>query len=497
MLTKLRLSAGLAVAVVFTLVSVLLVPAASAQTVEEVKQRDQLIANQENLLNTYRCLFGVDTDVVPGGCANPDTVAPGVAPENPAQHDIEVRDGLIQSQEALLNVYRCRFDVDTEIVPGGCVDGAPAPVVVEEPETGSGPATGPEPLGPPPVELGFDPFYGKYLDAGGLPVLASASAADDALRQVKRLVEEMLGNQPDILEKFSENNVRVAVMAASSGITELPEFSHLGEFSPGVHWDERTRGGGVGPTLASPVVVIAEENLLCFDSDLFPFEDIFVHEFAHGILNMGVELLPGGREFRQRLEKAYGDALSAGLWADTYAGTNPDEYWAEGVQSWFNLNDPPGPIHNEINTRGELETYDPTLAALIQEVFGSATVQSSCHIAEPEPAFAIRGAVIGPDGVGLKGIGLWAWQSNAGNSGFTRTRSDGSFVVAVPSGSFTLDIHVNTSGECTFVGRYGPGGFTTQRGLATIIKIDGESATGIEIRLPKPPGELPFIEWCA
>lgn len=361
------------VAGLFALVAVLLAPAVSAQTVEDVAQRDQLIANQENLLNTYRCLFGVDTDVVPGECPNPDSVSPGVAPPSPTQNDIEVRDGLIQSQEALLNVYRCRFDVDTEIVPGGCVDGAPAPLVLEEP------ATGPEPLGAPPAEFGFDQFYGKYLDAEGLPIIASTSVADDALWQAKRLVHEMLGNRPDIVMKFSENNVRVAVMAASSGVTELPELSDLNEVFPGVDWDERTRGGGVGPTFARPVVAIAEEHLLCYDSDVFRFEDIFVHEFAHGILNMGVELLPGGSDFRQRLENAYRDAVDAGLWADTYAATNADEYWAEGVQSWFDLNDPPGPIHNEVDTRQELEAYDPALAALIQEVFGSATVQSSCH----------------------------------------------------------------------------------------------------------------------
>jgi len=95
-------------------------PSASAQSVADVEMRDQLIANQENLLNTYRCLYGVDTDVVPGGCPNPNQVSPGPAPPSPTQHDIEVRDGLIQSQEALLNVYRCQFNVDTQLVPGGC-----------------------------------------------------------------------------------------------------------------------------------------------------------------------------------------------------------------------------------------------------------------------------------------------------------------------------------------------------------------------------------------
>ena len=107
------------------LVAVLLAPAVSAQTVEDVAQRDQLIANQENLLNTYRCLFGVDTDVVPGECPNPDPVSPGVAPPSPTQQDIEVRGGLIQSQEALLNVYRCRFDVTPRSCPAdvwaGCL----------------------------------------------------------------------------------------------------------------------------------------------------------------------------------------------------------------------------------------------------------------------------------------------------------------------------------------------------------------------------------------
>ena len=61
-------------------------PPVSAQTgvsAEDIAVRDQLIANQENLLNTYRCLFGTDTDVVPGGCPNPDTISPGAAPRTP------------------------------------------------------------------------------------------------------------------------------------------------------------------------------------------------------------------------------------------------------------------------------------------------------------------------------------------------------------------------------------------------------------------------------
>ncbi len=51
----------------------------------------------------------------------------GSATAHDPADDIAVRDELIQAQEDLLNVYRCMFDIDTELVPGGCVDGAPAP----------------------------------------------------------------------------------------------------------------------------------------------------------------------------------------------------------------------------------------------------------------------------------------------------------------------------------------------------------------------------------
>jgi len=86
----------------------------------QVAERDSLIAAQENLLNAYRCMFGVDTDAVRGGCPDPDQVQPGAAPQNPSQQDIDARDTLIAAQEALLNTYRCQHNIDTQLVAGGC-----------------------------------------------------------------------------------------------------------------------------------------------------------------------------------------------------------------------------------------------------------------------------------------------------------------------------------------------------------------------------------------
>ena len=46
---------------------------------------------------------------------------------DPTAAAVELRDGLIAEQEALLNVYRCLFDIDTELVPSGCADTAQTP----------------------------------------------------------------------------------------------------------------------------------------------------------------------------------------------------------------------------------------------------------------------------------------------------------------------------------------------------------------------------------
>ena len=58
------------------------------------------------------------------------------------------------------------------------------------------------------------------------------------------------------------------------------------------------------------------------------------------------------------------------LWKDTYAASNYSEYWAEGVQSYYDCNNPPNRgVHNDINTREKLAKYDPALFELIDDTF--------------------------------------------------------------------------------------------------------------------------------
>ena len=350
---------------------------------------------------------------------------------------------------------------------------------------------------PPPPSLGLDAFYEKYLDADGLPIIASSRVPDAALFRARDIIDEMLVNRPDLRATIAGLGRRVTVVADSEVITDIPEFRELYAKYPGIDWNQRVQGGGLSGNGQEPTTAIWGRNLLCGSGDAFPDEDILVHEFAHTVLNMGVEHQSGGQDFRNRLDAAYEEAQSAGLWKGTYAGENPEEYWAEGVQSWFGLNDPPGLLHNNINTRSELDTYDPTLSGLIREVFGDTSVVSSCHLTKDVNLFRIQGRAVGPDDQPLEGIGLWAWQGESKNSRSGTTGSDGTFTLLVPDGSFTLDIYADFDAGCTFVGWLGPGGFTASREDAVRVEVNGTDAIGIVIKLPKHLDELPFIEHCS
>jgi hypothetical protein len=209
----------------------------------------------------------------------------------------------------------------------------------------------------------LDPFYRKQVDVGGLPIVGSDRVTDNALAEAAWIVERMIGHRPELLRAMRENLVRVAVMAASEYTTDVPEHSRL---EPKQYWDRRARGLGATPD--NPTVSCGEENLLDYPGDPYPRENIFVHEFAHAIHETG--LVRTDPTFDERLRAAHRSAVERGLWKNTYAATNPNEYWAEGVQAWFDDNAPPDALHNDVRTRERLKSYDPQLAALCLEVFG-------------------------------------------------------------------------------------------------------------------------------
>lgn len=223
-----------------------------------------------------------------------------------------------------------------------------------------------EPVKPPPASLvkalQLSDFYRKHLDAGGFPVVASEKVSDEALREAVAIVNHMLADRDDIRQALIANKVRLAVMAPSEQTTDIPEHSDL---TPKEYWNKRARG--LGATKARPAVSCGEENLLNLKGDRYPKENILVHEFAHAIHEMGLASIDA--TFNGKLDAAYKAAKDAGLWKGTYAATNQNEYWAEGVQSYFDCNDANNAQHNDIATREKLKEYDPRLFDLIDGNF--------------------------------------------------------------------------------------------------------------------------------
>lgn len=215
---------------------------------------------------------------------------------------------------------------------------------------------------------GYPAFYRQMLSADGVPVLASARTSELALRAACRITHAMTSPRADLRDEMIARGARVAVMARDERTLDIPEHADLQREYPDTDWNARARG--LGGTVARPATSCAEENLRCERIDRYRGESILVHELAHGIFNLGVTFaIP---DFRDRLERAFLAARAAGRWSNTYAATNFDEYFAEGVQSFFDTNqraDPPNGIHNAVSTRAALRSYDRALYALIEEVF--------------------------------------------------------------------------------------------------------------------------------
>ncbi len=245
----------------------------------------------------------------------------------------------------------------------------------------------------PPAELKAPDFYAKYIDADGYPIVASKQVNDYALKEAAYLINLMLAHRPDVKKAMIASGSRLCIIGSSEFTTDLPEFAKLrapkefSEIGAKNYWDARARG--TGGSESDPYCSCGEENLLGYPGDPYAAECILIHEFAHNIHLRG--LVRVDPTFDQRVREAYDAAMKEGLWKGKYASVNHHEYFAEGVQSWFDNNRENDHDHNHVNTRAELLEYDPGLAKLCGEVFGET------KLVYTKPATRLEGHLAGYD----------------------------------------------------------------------------------------------------
>jgi hypothetical protein len=221
---------------------------------------------------------------------------------------------------------------------------------------------------------GIPAFYTQRVYAHGFPIVASAKVNPFALKEAAFLVDKMLEKRPDVRTAMIKSGARMCVEAYNEYTTDLPEFAYMAnepekdfpELTGKEFWDARARGLGGSET--DPLCTVAEENVLGYPGDPYVKECILIHEFAHNMHLRG--LLNVDPTFDTRLKATYEAAMKAGLWKGKYASLNHHEYFAEGVQSWFDDNRVNDHDHNHVHLRSQLIEYDPGLAAICKEVFG-------------------------------------------------------------------------------------------------------------------------------
>ena len=237
----------------------------------------------------------------------------------------------------------------------------------------------------PPPALRLDPFYTRYLDASGIPIVSSSKVPDAALERARDIVVAMLAHRPDLARMLIVRGQRVAVMAAEEGTVDLPEQrdwkkpgrddprltlcevkhydERIGRLTDAAYWNGRARG------MSGPLTSGTVENLLGWKTSRYYGENIFVHEFAHNVLWAIKDADP---LLYAAVARAYADTLRTKRWKGEYAAVSIDEYWAEGTQFWFNSNAVATFGGRVVLSDADLKRYDPALYRVLGAAYGDA-----------------------------------------------------------------------------------------------------------------------------
>jgi hypothetical protein len=206
----------------------------------------------------------------------------------------------------------------------------------------------------PPANLHANPYYTKYIDASGIPILANGVVADAALIKMQYIVQRMVERDPWTRDALVRNLKAVLIIPSGRGMTSLPEYSNFD-----ASWNDRAQG--VGWTQSLPYSSCSEANLVHagYPLDRYVDESICVHEFAHTVFDAGIVARDSGAQIR--LNNLYQAAVKSGYLGNSYAAATVSEYWAEGVQAWFNAASCSNRQSSTICTNSELWQKDPGL----------------------------------------------------------------------------------------------------------------------------------------
>jgi alpha-glucosidase len=235
----------------------------------------------------------------------------------------------------------------------------------------------------PPAKYKFDAYYTKFTFAREFPVLGSKQVSDEALLAANDTVRKMFAYRHDILKALIVDGARLVVLGRDEKLSALPEFKDAKNAAELDH----VRYFDYSPTLK--LMVVPEENVLRLPKEPFAGKCMTVSVFAKGFYRVAGQR-PVDPEFENRRAKQqyelrvkrldvefdkkvtalFEAATENKLWRGTAAARDRFEYWAAGVEAYFDASGTgtaPNGADRPITTREALKAYDPDLYALVAE----------------------------------------------------------------------------------------------------------------------------------
>ncbi|MGO9113662.1 MAG: prolyl oligopeptidase family serine peptidase [Thermoguttaceae bacterium] len=236
---------------------------------------------------------------------------------------------------------------------------------------------------PPPAKFKIDCYYTKFTYAREFPIIGSNRVSDEALLKANDTVRKMFAYRYDILKAMIDDGARLLVLGANETLADLPEFKR---FKSTAGFDD-ARYLDYTPKLK--LMIVPEENVLGLPKEPFAGECMVVNVFAKGLCQVAglrpvdpefarrrekqqyeLRVKRLDEEFDHRLKKNYDDAMERGLWKGTPSARDRREYWAAGVEAYFDAAGagvPPNGADRPVTSRELLQRYDPALYLLVDE----------------------------------------------------------------------------------------------------------------------------------
>lgn len=211
-----------------------------------------------------------------------------------------------------------------------------------------------------PPEQGF---FSKVLDCHGIPIKCHSVVSDEAMVEAARRIWSQIGNQPGILHNLVQAGAQLHIIGKDQVTSDLPYFRHkrgiICDVERNQDIDQRTRGmGGLNASCG-------EENLLRLEDDRYIGRDICRHEFAHTILDYGVD-----KATFEMVVSRYHEALEEGLWETCYSASHYHEYWAELTMWYYDWRGDLGKKEPYPQPGAEwFKSYDPKGYELIDKIY--------------------------------------------------------------------------------------------------------------------------------